>query len=660
MRTQRRVHIIIFLFAALFLSASNTFSQSQMPYRKAGLSEREAAAHLLSRFTFGIRPDDIDKAIEMGLENWLETQLQGNLPDEALATRLKAFETNKLSGEEISEIYLNPGFLLNLAARDGVISRQDSSLSRREQLEIIAGYMQKNGYRPVRMLVGEMLAQKLLRAVYSENQMLEVLTEFWFNHFNVSITDNQCRPYVYAYERDAIRPNVLGDFRTLLGATAKHPAMLVYLDNAQSTAPDSTPTTMFVEAEKLRGQRGLRGAVNRFFVDRGMERYRREREQRMAELPGQFRPQHGINENYARELMELHTLGVDGGYTQKDVTEVARAFTGWSVMRPGPRGESMERRVERGRAVGFYRQGGFVFRADVHDATEKLILGVKFEAGRGMDEGEQVLDMLSKHPSTARFISRKLAIRFVSDAPPEALVDRLAQTFSKTNGDLRAMIRAIAYSKEFWPENNRRAKIKSPFELTVSALRALHADVQHPRQTIEWLERMGQNLYGYSAPTGYPDRANAWINTGSLLNRMNFGLNLALGSIRGVHFDLMALNHNREPESAEAALETYAGLLLPERDLSTVMSQLQTVIRDPDFARKVDGATKTEQPKSNRNRSEMAMENGMNDRMRMRLLQNFGGKIPEWAKPGRYNEPQPEAIAQVVGVILGSPAFQRR
>lgn len=653
--------ILKILVPALVVVATRSLpaaQSEQFPYAKAGLTTEQAAAHLLNRFAYGPRPGDIERLVAMGLENWFEAQLRGSLPDSTLEARLQIFSTPTMSAYEIASTFLNPGMLVRLAAEDGVISRRDTTIARPQQLAILERYRQENGYRSVREYIGEMMAQKLLRAVYSENQLREVLTDFWFNHFNVSITDNQCRPYVYAYERDAIRPHVFGDFRTLLGATARHPAILLYLDNAQSTAPDSMPTTMDYRVAELRNQPGFRGAINRFFVDRGMRRYQREREARMQEIPKEFRPHRGINENYARELMELHTLGVDGGYTQQDVIEVARAFTGWAIFPPGPRGERIEKRLRRSRAVGFLRDGDFIFRADAHDAGEKTILGVHLPAGRGIEDGEQVLDILSHHPSTARFISRKLAMRFVSDSPSDRLVSRLAEVFQSSSGNLRAVLRAIAYAPEFWAKENRGAKIKSPFELVVSAFRALNADLRHPRQAIEWIERMGQTPYAYAAPTGYPENSTTWVNTGALLNRMSFGLNLAFGRIRGVHFDLLALNQNQEPESPEAALRAYAALLMPQCDLSGELEQIRPLLDDPDIARKL------EQHMTRRAGAHQAAQ--MNRRpgapfeREMRMRHDPGGPMPEWAKPGDFNAPQPPGLARVVGILFGSPEFQRK
>ena len=321
----------------------------------------------------------------------------------------------------------------------------------------------------------------------------------------------------------------------------------------------------------------------------------------------------GLNENYARELLELHTLGVDGGYTQDDVIAVARAFTGWTVLPPGwlrrsgARCRSARDRMRRAGGLGIVeRESGFFFRPDAHDAEAKTVLGKKLPAGRGIEDGRDVLALVAQHPATARHLATKLAVRFVADEPPPALVDRLAQTYQASGGDLRAVTRALAYSPEFWSRDARASKIKSPFEVAVSAVRALGADVTSPRLSplmdiqrqrrqgppglLEWVNRMGQPLYAYQAPTGFPDRAEAWVSTGSLLTRMNFGLHLASGRIVGVALDLDALNGGREPESPEDALATYAALMLPERDLAATVKRLGPLVRDPEVGARVERA----------------------------------------------------------------------
>src|SRR5438445_6970592 len=325
---------------------------------------------------------------------------------------------------------------------------------------------------------------KTLRAIYSDRQLQEQLTDFWFNHFNVFGNKDLDLWLLASYEHDVIRPRVLGRFRDLLGVTAKSPAMLFYLDNYLS-ADAQAAKRLKSHPEKLRGRR-------------------------YASLPGVGN--RGLNENYARELMELHTLGVDGGYTQQDVVEVARCFTGWTIARP-------------------QQGGGFVFRTAAHDRGEKRVLGQVIPAGGGREDGERVIDILARHPATARFIATKLARRFVSDDPPPALVERAAATFQRTDGSIRAVLETIFTSSEFWSAEAYRAKIKTPLEVVASAVRTLDGRVGAGAAGQDGLgdggmvlarevARLGEPLYEAQPPTGYPDRAESWVNTGALLGRM--------------------------------------------------------------------------------------------------------------------------------------------
>ncbi len=638
------------------------------PWRDAGLSERQAAAHLLDRWTYGPRPGDVDRVLELGLETWFETQLTARLPEPRLREKLEPLGTLDLPLEKIVETYPNPGLVLNRARREGVIDADlqpgdsnGSDRNRRAMFEQVRRWAEQQGIRPQRELLAETMAQKLGRAVYAENQLREVLTDFWFNHFNVSITNNLARPLVLSYERDAIRPHVLGTFRDLLGATARHPAMLVYLDNARSTAEEGRPTTF--DPRQMRRGRGGRGGSfggQRGFGGQRPGSFGGSQAPRRGSREGddearQRRRSDGLNENYARELLELHTLGVDGGYSQDDVIEVARAFTGWSVLPPrigrdGSQQRALERLSEnphRAARAGFHVDGLFLFRADAHDAAAKRVLGTTLPAGRGIEDGEDVLDLLADHASTGRHLAHKLAVRFVTDQPSPSLVERLASTFERSRGDLPTVLRTLVRSPEFWQA--RGSKIKSPLELAASTLRALDADVSHPQGTLEWVSRMGQPLYAYQAPTGYPDTADAWVNTGSLLNRMNFGLQLAAGRVDGVRLDLSALaaspaGEHREPESMQAALETYVPLLMPERDAEGTIALLTPVVQDPALADKVSGAApepSTDDP--------YAVDPELDN-----LLFGSSGRLASQS----YAPPTP--LEQVIGVILGSPEFQRR
>ena len=389
-----------------------------------------------------------------------------------------------------------------------------------------------------RRVFTDLAQQKILRAAYSERQLNEVMVDFWFNHFNVFAGKGQTRNYLTEYERDAIRPNALGTFRNLLGATAQSPAMLFYLDNWQSAAPEGVSTSAATNTRQRQGARP------RAFGRRGGSRMPPPG-RTMADLPpaAQNRRPRGLNENYARELMELHTLGVDGGYTQKDVQEVARAFTGWTIANP--------------------RQGGgFQFEPRMHDDGEKIVLGHRLKAGGGKRDAEEVLDILAAHPSTARFIATKLVRRFVSDQPPASLVDRAAARFRDTKGDIREVVRTIVTSPEFFASDAYRAKVKTPFEFVAAAVRATSADVVNAMSLVQAMRDLGMPPYQCQPPTGYADRADAWVNTGALLNRMNFSVALTNGRIPGVKTAAFA-----DPRaSASAPKTTSAGSLDAARD----------------------------------------------------------------------------------------------
>jgi uncharacterized protein (DUF1800 family) len=341
---------------------------------------------------------------------------------------------------------------------------------------------------------------RLYRAVYSNRQLEEVLVDYWFNHFNVDSTKNVGMAnnlgylLIGSYERDAIRPHVLGHFKDLLLATARHPAMLYYLDNWESVAPDSFNVGPFAP------RRGVLNGVPNSILPNGLQRL-----------------SHGLNENYGREIMELHTLGVKGGYTQADVVAVARCFTGWTVRNP----ENPE----------------FVFAAFMHDFGEKTVLGHKIPAGGAEEDGLKVIDILAHHPSTARFISFGLARHFVADHPPQALVDRMAQTFLKTDGDLRAVMDTMFRSPEFLSEGAWEARVKSPMELAASTIRAMGAEVTDAWPTTQKISEMGQALYGKTEPTGYPDVAETWLGATAAIARMNFGAAIASGEVPGVSID---------------------------------------------------------------------------------------------------------------------------
>jgi uncharacterized protein (DUF1800 family) len=461
-----------------------------------------AIVHVLNRIGFGPRPGDVDRLRQLGLQHYIDQQLHPErIADTALAARLRGLPTLEMSSREIAEQYELPALD---ARRD---RKQDAADKPNPDAPPAAKPMDVQRLQANQPLA-DLSQQKVLRAVYGERQLEEVLTDFWFNHFNVDARKGPVRFLLTEYERDAIRPYVLGHFSELLEATSKSPAMLFYLDNWMSADPNGPHTDT---APQLRGQGRDTGHLRRGRV----QRLRPAPQQRPDMLQQRKNMPKGLNENYGRELLELHTLGVDGGYTQKDVREVARAFTGWSIANP---------------RLG----GGFRFVQQLHDDGEKIVLGHRIKAGGGERDGEGVLDILATHPSTARFISTKLARRFVSDTPPPALVDRAAAKFLETDGDIRAVMTLLLTSPEFLSPDFYRAKVKAPFDFIVSAIRATGAEVRDARPLVRSLQQLGMPLYQCQPPTGYKDTADAWINTGALVNRMNEALALASGKVPGV------------------------------------------------------------------------------------------------------------------------------
>ena len=465
------VALVIALISAAELTADAT--ESQIPFDSAqgkpNPDSRDDAAitHVLNRLTFGPRPGDVEKVRAIGLASWIEQQLHPERIDDAAATAL-------LPALEPPPASADPQELRRFA---------------RQQIQSLAG-------------------EKILLATYSERQLQEVLVDFWFNHFNVYAGKGRTAEYLAQYEREAIRPHVFDRFRDLLEADAKSPAMLFYLDNWLSADPNAP--------ERLAARRGS-GVGTRDSKFRFGPRARRLRripnpQSRVPAAATSAKRTRGLNENYGRELLELHTLGVEGGYTQKDVIEVARAFTGWTIDRGGT----------------------FRYVAAVHDTGEKIVLGHKIKAGGGIEDGETVLDILAAHPATAHHIAYQLAQRLVADEPPAPLVDRAAARFRTTNGDLREVVRTIVTSPEFQADTVRDAKFKTPFTLVVSTMRTTGATVSDTRALVQTLQQMGQPLYMCQPPTGYHNTADAWVSAGGLVSRMNFATRLASGNMPGV------------------------------------------------------------------------------------------------------------------------------
>ena len=657
------VGIALFALSGFVQKAAIDRNRLRFPYKKAGLTEKQAAAHLLNRFTFGPTPGQIDEVVNMGLEKWFAQQLNESLDDTDMLKRLISYDALNLSSEEIVNTYPNPGQIIALAKKNNIILKNNdtSAAGKQEYKEQLKQVMQQYGYKPPAELERQLINQKIIRAAYSNNQLQEVMTDFWFNHFNVSLTKNQCLQFVLPYERDAIRINALGSFDQMLLATAKHTAMLEYLDNATSVS-NNNPF----------GQKQLNNLLAKRANDKIEEMVNDTSNKNAAALKQLLnaRKTQGLNENYAREIMELHTLGVDGGYTQNDVTQLARALTGWGIMpllKDGVGKNLIDKAggIDKMKEKGFVIDGDFLYRPDKHDEGEKIILNQKLPANGGYEEGVKMIEFLANHPSTAKFISKKLAVRFVSDTPSEALINKMADAFLKSKGNIKTVLTVMVNSPEFWNADALREKIRSPFELAISAVRATKADVQQPFQLFLWCTRMGQKFYYYQAPTGFPDKASYWINTGSLLNRMNFGLAFATEKIPGIKLNLSSLNNNHEPESIEAALNTYSNLLLPERDNAANIKRLIPLITDNDLEKKLkDAAAKNTTaeiiPTADESDNMTAMSERKNNRAMKQAERAALNKNNAKPVTLAYAAGNNTMIAQVAGVIIGSPEFQRK
>ncbi|HVZ15517.1 MAG TPA: DUF1800 domain-containing protein [Terriglobales bacterium] len=660
-RTRRQTALLLLVSTVLTVSAvwaGNRKTGKNGAPASNELSARQRAIHALNRLTFGPRPGDVDRVLAIGVDKWIDLQLHPEkIDDSVLAARLAPLRTLNMDTRQLvlafpprqlvkavqvgrMQMPTDPGERAIYQAQmqrmdqkqaqdaaeqqgdDNGSSTEEQQTARREahqtfnqimaqpadqrmntilamtpeqratfakglrpneRMELFESFspQQREQFMAMRnpqaVVVTELQQGKILRAAYSERQLEEVMTDFWFNHFNIFINKGPDRYLTTAYERDVIRPHALGKFKDLLIATAKSPAMLWYLDNWDSVGPNSQ-FARFVGNSQTQGR----------FLRRRLTPQQQARIQQLKQKAPK-----GLNENYARELMELHTLGVDGGYSQHDVTEVAKAFTGWTIKQP-------------------QRGGEYEFDERRHEPGPKFILGKNIKEN-GEKEGLQVLEMLARHPSTAHFISKKLAMRFVSDDPPPTLVNRMADTFLKTDGDIREVLRTMFKSPEFWSRKAYRAKVKTPFEFVVSALRATNADVTNALPLVQTLNKMGMPLYQQQPPTGYSMKADAWVNSAALLNRMNFSLALASGRMPGTSLDAQRLLGNLSVPSAEQALGNFENTLLAgdvsRQTHETILKQLS----DP---------------------------------------QVTGRVLDDPARPTR--------IGVVAGLILGSPEFQRR
>ena len=650
---------------AILLTGAAVSAKKQKP---PAPDQRQGAEHALDRLTFGPRPGDVDAVTTMGVDKWIDQQLHPEqIDDAAMQARLSGYRTLQMSTRQMGAEF-PPNFIakavmegklpmpqgtyehaIYAAAVDRVEQRQEKKdtataapasgvqpadvserqLARREahsvvdelialapdarmtrilslpvaeQHDLLPGlpYPKRQALlagltpqqretvmalnHPEGVVQTEVQSAKLLRAVYSQRQLEEVLTDFWFNHFNIYLEKGADRYMVTAYERDAIRPHVLGKFKDLLIATAQSPAMLFYLDNWQSEGPHSDAAL------------GIAPARPRPYGRRPWMYPPPSRPPQQANQQANQKKRSGLNENYARELMELHTLGVNGGYTQHDVTEVARVFTGWTIEEP--------------------RQGGgFIFRPRLHEPGTKTVLGHQIKEG-GESEGMQVLNLLARQPATARFISTELAQRFVSDNPPSSLIDAMAKTYLKTDGDIREVLRTMFHAPEFWASDANRARVKTPFEFVASSLRATEAQVDDPLPLIQMLNKMGEPLYGCQPPTGYSTRSDVWVNSAALLDRMNFGLALASNKLPGSSFDIAQLLDQAAP-------------LAPEGDPYEAQLKLEQALLGGNVSKQT------------------------HDTIEERIV------APQAAAQGADASHAPN-INVIAGLLLGSPEFQRK
>jgi uncharacterized protein (DUF1800 family) len=534
------------------------------------LTADQQVKQALARLTFGARPDEISRIGPDGLDRWLLGQLEPEKTNDFSCDSLvSTFSTQHMTVKELADSFPSQDiFIRELRRQRGLAPNASFVLSADDSARMKS--LNDRGNRVAQQII----AAKMTRAIFSERQLLEIMTDFWENHFSVYYGKMPTRFSLLEYDRDVIRPRALGKFRDLLGAVARSPEMLYYLDNWQSQA-DSVhdnlgELTNLKKAKTEQDSARIRAAV--------------------------LKRRQGLNENYGRELLELHTLGVDGGYTQQDVINVARALTGWTVDDP--------------RAGG-----GFVFRPAMHDASPKLVLGHQLPGGRGIEDGEEVLDIVARHPSTARFIARKLVRHLVSDSVPTSLVDRAAAAFTRTDGDIRQVLATIVTSPEFYSRAAYRAKVKTPFELVVSTMRAMDQLPDTTPRTAQLPSRLGQPVFGRLTPDGWPDDAQEWINSGAVLNRINFGTIAANGGLPGVTID-------RWPPAAS--------------------------LRTAPFAEQVDGVI-----------GEL-LGGEVSPETRSILLSGVNPLAGAMPASNTADANAPRRLKDLIGLTLGAPEFQRR
>lgn len=624
------------------------------------LTEEQKIIHVLNRLGFGARPGEVEKVKAVGLQRFIDQQLDpASIRDDVVEAKVRNLEAFSLSTSELFAKYPNPGALLRQLDRgQGQQAAQNgdeiTEVERRDRQRKLREYYEKYDLRPANSLLPQISTNRVLRAVYSERQLQEVIVDFWQNHFNVFAGKAAVRWYIPSYERDVLRKNALGNFKDLVIGTAQHPAMLFYLDNFESMSPDAQTRGGGRDVQRLQQFMRNRGQLTPQMRDRIRQRTGatdaeidgRIRQMRNDQQPGQARQRRGINENYARELMELHTLGVDGGYTQKDIVEVAKCFTGWTIADPrGYRSAAANeingtenRRIARlQRMAGVpddIESGEFYFNRSWHEGGAKTVLGQKVDEG-GINDGLKVIDILVANPSTARFIARKLAVKFVSDNPSDALVARVADAFNKSKGDIKTTLRALFTDKEFFAFENYRAKIKSPFELAVSSIRALGAETLGGPAMMGMLTKLGEVPYGYQAPTGYPDTAEDWVNTGALLERLNFAVAIASNRIPGTRVDLKGYDPQDKQRMLELAVKQLLDGDISEMTRATLLKQVEQPLPEVKAPTEVEDELTVDNMRG-------GQQGGRN--RQVRLLDPSGN--PE--------------VFKVVSLVLGTPEFQRQ
>jgi uncharacterized protein (DUF1800 family) len=633
------VSVALLGVAAIDISAQSSGAKSPSRTIVARPDVRELPAdqqiiQALNRLTFGPRPGDALKVRAIGLDNWIDQQLRPEkINDSAIDQFVASYPAINRGQNDLLTQYAQQQREKREVKRTKADATQmttaaDSMTVRRQR--------QQRG-NLTREVITQLQSSRVARAVASERQLQEVMTDFWENHFNIYAQKGAAEPYYLTdFDQNVIRPRALGKFRDLLGAVAQSPAMLFYLDNARSMADSTRPTLnargnaagIRVAPMRRGGVGAMRGAI------RTAEQMQRQQQQRQ-------RQRQGLNENYGRELLELHTLGVDGGYTQQDVINVARAFTGWTIKPPA-------------------QGGGFIFRPQVHDAGEKTVLGHKLAAGRGMDDAEDVLDILARSPATARFISFKLARRFVSDSPSKALVDHAAQVYLRTDGDIREVLRTIITSPEFFSQQAFRSKVKSPFEVVVSAMRALNAAPDSTPRSAQVIAFLGQPIFGHQAPNGWPETGESWMNTGAILNRINFGMAVAAGRLPGVSIRALPAIDTIRSAPRDKQVDVVVATILN----GMVSPDTRTVLVSGDHPLLANGAggnaiQDMSPPEAASENASMSGQEMADNAPRIKPNPNAGGKRAALQGRGFANIPQLSGLPQIVGLALGSPEFQR-